>query len=334
MYRKLYLATAIAAVFSMTAQADLISSRAEPGHYYASLNWGPNRLPSSGFVYGRNPGGTGPAYHFQDDVSGVTAGFGLGYVLQDAPRLSSWFGDHTRLLLAVSYSKGDWNETGTSPTGTKIPYIDSRTTPLQISTVPANQDSHSLRQVHRGVDLLLITDYTQAAWGTSISPFMGLSHYYRRERSELTSYDPIVKLTDMTFLETLTTKYSGFRFGAGLLQRLHPRWSFVAGASVSWLKAKTDLVAIQNLPTTPAPPGQSTQITDSGNRSTMRSTLWYGLHYDPGRIKIDLTIESNSWSYVPQTVNRILFTDPVTHLDSGRATDHSIKLQSTFPFSS
>lgn len=56
MYRKLYLATAIAAVFAMTAQADLISSRAEPGQYYASLNWGPNRLPSSGFVYGRNPG--------------------------------------------------------------------------------------------------------------------------------------------------------------------------------------------------------------------------------------------------------------------------------------
>lgn len=325
----LVLTGVLAGIFSWPAQADFFTSRVEAGRIYAFAGEGLDRLSSSGMIYGRNPAGTGPAYHFQNDVTGISTSFGLGYVFQNA-RAASWFGGNTRLLFTVSDRAGHWNGAGTSPVGTKIPFIDNRTPNLQLTTV--NQDNFSLQQNHRQYELLLITDYTLTSWGMTVMPFMGLNHYRRREVSELWSLDPSTNLHDVTLSETLSTDYSGYQLGASLLKRFHSDWSFTVGASASWLRAHAKLAADQHFPTYPAPPGLSVQLNDESSHSTLNRTIWAGLQYDFGHLKIDLTAEKTSWNYAPKAVNPILFTDPAAHLANGKATDRSYRLLLTLPF--
>jgi hypothetical protein len=58
--------------------------------------------------------------------------------------------------------------------------------------------------------------------------------------------------------------------------------------------------------------------------------LWTGLHYDPRRVKVDLAVETKSWSYSPKLASPISEMD--TRLGNSEITDRSYRILLTFPF--
>ena len=104
MNRNFFLAVvfALVGVYELVAQADSLVPRVEPKRFNASFDWSPNRLTSTGLVYGRYPKASWRAYRFQNDINGTTTGFGVGYMLQDTP-FSSWLGDSKRLWTGLHY---------------------------------------------------------------------------------------------------------------------------------------------------------------------------------------------------------------------------------------
>lgn len=60
--------------------------------------------------------------------------------------------------------------------------------------------------------------------------------------------------------------------------------------------------------------------------------LWNGLHYDPRSVKVDVAVETKSWSYSPKMTSPIRFSDPDTPLGSSDITDRSYRILFTIPF--
>lgn len=312
--------------------ASVTPSPALPGEYYVTYGWGPYRSESAGFVYGRNPGGTGPAYNFQPPLSGVSANLDFGMVAPDPARWPAWLGENVRLEIALAYADAHWSESVRSPTATKLPFLNNQTPNLQISTVPANQDQFSQELINRSYDLLLVSDYSLPRWKLTVTPFIGISHVNRRETSRLVSVDPGAGLTDMLLNEQLDTRYSGLRAGATVFSPLGSGWSLILGVSQSWLKADARMSAEQSFPTYPPAPGPAVQLAETvSGKSADRRNYLVGIGHDSGWARVDLIVEKSSWSYIPTVINPILFTDPRARLDARRAEDTAFRMMFTAP---
>jgi hypothetical protein len=307
-------------------------SPAQPGGYYAHYGWGSYRSESAGFVYGRNPAGTGPAYDFQSPLSGMSAGINFGYVMPDSAQWPAWLGENLRLELALGYAVARWSGTARSPTATKLPFLDNRTPNLQISTVPANQDYFSEKLTNRIYELMLVTDYPLPHWKLTVTPFIGISHVTRRETSRLLSVDPSVGLVDMVLNERLDADYTGLRAGAALFAPFGSGWRLTLGVTQSWFKADARFSAEQSFPTYPPPPGPAVQLGETvSGKSAGRRTYLAGIGHDSGWARVDLLVERSSWSYIPAVINPILFTDPSARLDARRAEDTAVRMMFTVP---
>lgn len=306
-------------------------SPAPPGEYYVNYGWGFYRSESAGFVYGRNPGGTGPAYNFQPPLSGMSASMEFGIVMPDPTRWPAWLGEDVRLEFGLGYADARWSGSARSPTATKLPFLDNRTPNLQISTVPANQDQFSQELINRSYDLMLVTDYPLSQRRLTVSPFVGVSHVTRRETSRLRSVDP-AGLTDMLLNEQLDAEYTGLRAGATLFTPLGSGWRLTLGATQSWLKADARLSAEQSFPTYPPPPGPAAQLGETvSGKSADRRSLFAGIGHDSGWARVDMIVERTSWSYIPTVINPILFTDPPARLDARRVEDTAFRVMFTVP---
>lgn len=333
---RVFFKIATVATLAMTVCAPVLAgstpSPALPGEYYVNYGWGSYRSESAGFVYGRNPGGTGPAYNFQPPLSGMSANLELGIVAPDPTRWPAWLGENVRLEIALGYAAARWSGSVRSPTATKLPFLNNRTPNLQISTVPANQDQFSQELINRSYDLMLVTDYLVSQWRLTVTPFVGVSHVARRETSRLRSVDPGTGLTDMLLNEQLDAEYTGLRAGATLFAPLGSGWRLTLGVSQSWLKADARLSAEQSFPTYPPPPGPAVQLGETINgKSADRRTYLAGIGHDSGWARVDLIVERNSWNYIPTVINPILFTDPPARLDARRVEDTAFRLMFTVP---
>ena len=60
--------------------------------------------------------------------------------------------------------------------------------------------------------------------------------------------------------------------------------------------------------------------------------LWTGLHYDPRSVKVDVAVETKSWSYSPKMATPTRFSDPDTQLANSDITDRSYRILFTIPF--
>ncbi len=60
--------------------------------------------------------------------------------------------------------------------------------------------------------------------------------------------------------------------------------------------------------------------------------LWTGLHYDPRSVKVDVAVETKSWSYSPKIASPTRFSDPDTQLGNSDITDRSYRILLTIPF--
>ena len=60
--------------------------------------------------------------------------------------------------------------------------------------------------------------------------------------------------------------------------------------------------------------------------------LWTGLHYDPRSVKVDVAVETKSWSYSPKMASPTRFSDPDTQLANSDIADRSYRILFTIPF--
>jgi hypothetical protein len=310
--------------------ADMTSSPLTPGRGYMAVALGASGVEAGDFRYGHLPGTNAPAYQFDGSSSGsdVAMTLGYGFTADAVPR---WLGASPRAEFTMAYAGTVMRAAGSTPVGTRVPFIDGRL-PNNLQFTTANNHRYEREQRRSDLDLLIGGDHDVGAWRMRLTPYFGLTYLRRDTRGLLESTDPGPAVVDLRMLEKLDASYAGAKVGLQLSRGLWPSGELFLGVSASWLRASATLSAHQHFVTYPAPPGTIAQVVRKERASTRAASFEIGIRHDFKVAQLALIVESNSLDYVPVAVYPVLFTDPAVQLSDTRVTERRATVLFTVPF--